>query len=101
VDASEAALFVFVRLHSAVGNEEKVRAALTKVVRASRSEPGCVSIHAFRSARDPRLFFIHSVWNQGDAFDLHAQMPHTVTFIETVDGLLDERREVARTHAIV
>lgn len=97
---SEAALFVFVRLHSAPGNEDAIRAALTMVVRASRAEPGCVSIHAFRSARDPRLFFIHSVWTDADAFDRHARMPHTVEFIETVDQLLDEPREVIRTHQV-
>ena len=101
VDAmSDAALFVFVRLHSGLGNEDKVRAALTMVVTASRAEPGCVSIHAFRSRRDPQLFFIHSVWKDADAFDRHAGLPHTVAFIEIVDGLLDEPREVTRTSQI-
>ncbi len=101
VDAtSDAALFVFVRLHSGLGNEDKVRAALTMVVTASRAEPGCVSIHAFGSGRDPQLFFIHSVWKDADALDRHAKLPHTVEFMETVDGLLDEPREVTRTRRI-
>jgi len=99
--SSDAALFVFVRLHSAAGNEDRVCDALMAVVKTSRLEPGCVSIHAFRSAGDRRLFFIHSVWNDGGAFDIHAQLPHTVTFMQTVDGLLDERREVTRTHRFV
>ena len=99
--SSDAALFVFVRLHSAAGNEDRVCDALMAVVKSSRLEPGCVSIHAFRSAGDRRLFFIHSVWNDGGAFDIHAQLPHTVTFMQTVDGLLDERREVTRTHRFV
>jgi quinol monooxygenase YgiN len=97
---SDAALFVFVRLHSGLGNEDRIRAALTKVVSASRAEPGCVSIHAFRSGRDPQLFFIHSVWKDADAFDRHAGLPHTVEFIEVVDRLLDEPREVTRTSRI-
>jgi quinol monooxygenase YgiN len=98
---SDDALFVFIRLHAARGNEDTISAELTRVVTASRSEPGCVSIHAFRSARDVRLFLIHSVWNDADAFDNHATMPHTVSFIETVDVLLDEPREVTRTHRLV
>ena len=98
---SELSVFVFVRLHSAPGNEDKVRAALTSVVTASRAEAGCVDIHAFRSFRDPRLFFIHSVWKDADAFDLHATLSHTVEFIDTVDRLLDEPRQVARTGRIV
>jgi quinol monooxygenase YgiN len=98
---SEAALFVFVRLHSGFGNEDSVRAALTRVVTASRAEVGCVSIHAFQSGRDPQLFFIHSVWKDADAFDRHAKLPHTLEFIATVDELLDEPREVIRTRRIV
>jgi quinol monooxygenase YgiN len=100
VDAASVTLFVFVRLHSRLGNEDKVRTALTMVVTASRTEPGCVSIHAFQSSRDPRRFFIHSVWKDADAFDGHAKLPHTLDFMETVDGLLDEPREVIRTSRI-
>ena len=96
----EDALFVFVRLHSRVGDADKVTGALTSVVNASRSELGCVSIHAFRSARDPQLFFIHSVWKDADAFDRHAEMRHTVDFIQAVDGFLDEPREVTRTRRL-
>ena len=70
------------------------------VVTASRAEPGCVSMNAFRSGRDPQLFFIHSVWKDADAFDRHAKLPHTVAFIETVDRLVDQPREVTRTHRI-
>lgn len=87
---SKRLVFVFVRLHSAPGNEDKVRAALTSVVTASRTEPGCVDIHAFTSFRDPQLFFIHSVWKDTDVFGLHAKLPHTVEFIDTFDRLLDE-----------
>jgi quinol monooxygenase YgiN len=98
---SENTLFVFVRLHSRRGHEEQVRDALTKVVTSSRTEAGCVGIHAFRSGRDPQLFFIHSVWKDGGAFDRHATLPHTRSFIETVDQLLDEPREVTRTSQII
>jgi quinol monooxygenase YgiN len=92
--------FVFVRLHSAPGNEDHVIAALNAVVTASRTEAGCVSMHAFRSIRDLRLFFIHSVWQDAEAFDLHAKLPHTVEFLERVDPLLDEPRSVSRTSRI-
>jgi quinol monooxygenase YgiN len=93
-------LFVFVRLHARAGHEDEVFAALTAVVTASREEPGCVSMHAFRSVRDPQRFFIHSVWKDAHAFNLHAKLPHTLRFMETVDGLVDEPREVTRTTRI-
>ena len=88
---------VFVRLHAAPGNDEQVHDALRTVVVASRAEPGCLALDAFRSPRDPRRFFIHSVWRDAAAFDGHARLPHTIRFIETVDALVDEPREVTRT----
>jgi len=93
-------LDVFVHLHSAPGREQDVLAALSAVVIASRTEPGCASIHAFQSTANPRLFFIHSVWESSHAFDHHATRPHTRTFIEQVDPLLGQPREVHRTHRL-
>jgi quinol monooxygenase YgiN len=96
----DARLFVFVRLHAAQGSGDAVRAAVNKVVTASRVESGCVRIDAFQSERDRQLFFIHSVWTDAEAFNLHATLPHTIEFIETVDSLVDEPRQVARTRLI-
>jgi quinol monooxygenase YgiN len=93
-------LDVFVRLHSAPGREQDVSAALSAVVTASRTEAGCVSMYAFQSNGDPRLFFIHSVWRSPQDFDQHATLPHTTTFIAEVDQMLDQTREVHRTRQL-
>jgi quinol monooxygenase YgiN len=50
--------------------------------------------------RDRRLFFIHSRWVDEAALEEHARLPHTVRFLERVDALLDQAREVARTEMI-
>ena len=47
-----------------------------------------MSINAFGSIRDPKLFYIHSRWKDEAAFDNHAQLPHTIRFIETVKSLI-------------
>jgi quinol monooxygenase YgiN len=94
-------LFVFVRMHAASEHDQHVDAAIRAVVAASRAEPGCVTIHGYRSVRDPHRFVIHSVWRDADAFDTHARLPHTIEFIKTVDPLLAEPREVTRTHEFV
>ena len=93
-------LYGFVRLHAREGEECGVEEALREVTNLSREEVGCVSIHAFRSMRDRRLFFIHSRWVDESAFQLHGGLPHTVRFLEQVDPLLDQPREVARTEMI-
>jgi len=62
--------------------------------------PGCLAINAFRSVRDPRLFYIHSRWIDEAAFDIHAELPHTVTFLERVTALIDHPLDVTRTTSL-
>jgi quinol monooxygenase YgiN len=93
-------LYGFVRLHAREGEESAVEQTLREVTGLSREETGCLSIHAFRSMRDRRLFFIHSRWVDETAFQAHGALPHTVRFLERVDALLDQPREVARTEMI-
>jgi quinol monooxygenase YgiN len=92
--------YVFVRLHAREGEESAVEQALRDVAGPSRKEKGCLSFHLFRSARDRRLFYIHSRWMDKAAFQTHAKLPHTVRFLGRVDALLDQSRDVTRTELI-
>lgn len=92
--------YVFVRLLARAGEESAVEAELRAVMGPSREEPGCLNFHLFRSMREPRLFFIHSSWVDPAAFQKHAELAHTKRFLERVDPLLDQPREVARTEMI-
>jgi quinol monooxygenase YgiN len=92
--------YVFVRLHAREGEERAVEEALREVTAPSREEPGCLSFHIFRSMRDRRLFYIHSRWVDEAAFHAHADLPHTVRFLQRVDALLDQPRDVTRTEMI-
>lgn len=92
--------YVFVKLHARQGEESAVEEALREVTGPSRQEAGCLSFQTFRSMRDPRLFFIHSRWVDSDAFQKHAELAHTVRFLERVDALLDKPRDVTRTEMI-
>ncbi len=91
---------MFARFHSRAGKESDVADALRAVVKASREEAGCLSIHAFRSIRDPGLLYIHSRWQDENAFEVHATLPHTVRFIERVEPLIDHPLEVTRAELI-
>ena len=93
-------LFIFARFHARSGNEAAVADALREVVGPSSEEPGCVSIHAFRSVRDPRLFYIHSRWKDEAAFDHHGGLPHTVRFVERMAPLIDHAFDVTRAARI-
>ena len=94
-------LCIFARFHARPGNEAAVAAALREVISPTREEPGCLAIHAFRATRDPRLFYIHSRWADEAAFDRHADLPHTVNFLERVQALIDHPLDVNRAEQIV
>lgn len=93
-------LFIFARFHARPGNESAVAETLLDVLAPTREEPGCLSIHAFRSNRDSQLFYIYSRWNDEAAFDYHVGMPHTVRFVERVEPLIDHPLDVTRTGLI-
>ena len=90
-------LFIFARFHAREGAEDDVAAALRDVIPPTRREPGCLGIEAFRSTRNPRLFYIHSRWKDEAAFERHAGLPHTVRFVARVEALIDHPLDVSRT----
>ena len=93
-------LFIFARFHAGEGQEAAVAAALRAVIAPTRAEPGCIEINAYRSTRDPRLFFIHSHWRDEAAFEVHATLPHTRQFIERVQTLIDHPLDISRTRPL-
>jgi len=93
-------LFVFIRMQARAGCEADVEHAIRAVLEPSRQEPGCLAIDGFRSTHNRQLFFIHSRWTDEPAFDRHAALLHTIRFIERVDPLLEQPREVCRTALI-
>jgi quinol monooxygenase YgiN len=93
-------LFIFASFHAKEGMQESVAATIQEVLAPTRREAGCVRIDAFAAKRDARLFYVHSRWKDESAFDLHAQLPHTVRFVEKMQALIDHPLEVIRTHLI-
>lgn len=93
-------LFVFARFHAREGQETAVATTLREEVGQSRTERGCLAHAAYRSLRDPRLFWIHSRWIDEAAFDVHAGLPHTVRFVARIEPLIDHPLDVTRTYAI-
>ncbi len=94
-------LVIFARFRAREGHEAALEAALREVTSITRElEPGCLAIAPYRSVRDPRLFFIQSRWVDETAFDLHATLPHTLRFLDRVQGLIDHPLDVNRTRVL-
>lgn len=82
------------------GKETEFREELLRVVEATRSEIGCVAIYAFESLREPFAFAVHSEWADEAAFELHAQLPHTVRFLDAAKELLSHPVQGLRSRQI-
>jgi quinol monooxygenase YgiN len=93
-------LFIFAWFHARAGQETGVESTLRKVIAPTRQESGCLSIHAFRSIRDARLFYIHSRWVDEAAFDNHVGQQYTKQFVEEVEPLVDHELDTTRANLI-
>ena len=93
-------IYIFAKFHALEGKEAEATEALKEVLGPTRNEPGCICIHAFRSVRDGRLFYIHSKWKDEEAFENHAQLPHTMRFQKRMETLITHGFEVNRTELI-
>jgi quinol monooxygenase YgiN len=89
-----------VRLEPHPGREPEFREELMRVIEPTRSEDGCLGIHAFEAIREPLVFAIHSEWVDEGAFERHAQLPHTVRFVEAAKELLTHPIEGLRSRQI-
>lgn len=86
-----------VRFEPQPGKAAEFREELSRVIPPTQAEPGCVSIWAFESLREPLTFAIHSEWIDEAAFEVHAQQPHTVRFVEAAEMLLTHPIQGLRT----
>ena len=93
-------LFIFARFHAGEGREDGLAALLADAVARTRTEPGCITIAAYRALRDPRLFFIHSRWVDEAAFQRHADLSATIAFAEAAQALIDHPLDVIRSAAL-
>lgn len=90
-------LYFFAKFHITEGREQDAEKAMRLVLGLSRKEPGCIYIRAFHSTSDSQVFLIHSCWADEQAFDEHANLPHTIAFLRAMEGLVDQPAEMNRT----
>ncbi len=75
------------------GEEERIAAALRRMVPATQAEPGCEHYYAHRSQTDPRDFVLYERYRDDAAFQAHQETEHFQRWVvgEAIPRL--ERRE--------
>jgi quinol monooxygenase YgiN len=58
------------------GEEQRVAAAISKLVDPSRAEPGCLVYRTHRDLDDPRVFFLYEEYTEQAAYEAHAESDH-------------------------
>ncbi len=76
------------------------RQEMLRNLEPTRAEIGCVAIYLFESLREPFVFAIHSEWVDEAAFELHAELPHTLRFLKAAENLLTHPVKGLRTREI-
>lgn len=90
------AFYIFARFQAREGAEKDLVKAFREMLPPVRAEAGCLGIDVFEATRVTGVFYIHSSWTDEDAFDRHAEMPHTVRFLKHAQPLLTHELEVTR-----
>lgn len=91
---------IFARFEAREGREAQLVEAFREMLPRVRAERGCMAINVFRATRAAGLFYIHSRWVDEEAFDRHAQMHHTLLFVERAQQLIAHDLQVVRTRLI-
>jgi quinol monooxygenase YgiN len=82
-----------VHLQAAAGREEEAAAQLSKLVPATRSEPGCVTYLLHRDPQDATKFMFYEEFRNQDALEAHGKAPHFqewVAYQAAHGGLIEE-----------
>jgi quinol monooxygenase YgiN len=94
-------LIIIARFHAREKEEAAVRAALAEQIAYVRKhEPDCLFTDAYSSGRKAGLFWIYARWRDEAAFDIHAELPNTRSFIAKMEGLIDHPFDATRASSI-
>jgi quinol monooxygenase YgiN len=89
------AYVVIARWSAKAGEEGAAAAVLSKLIPATRAEPGCLIYQAHRDPDDPRVFLLYEQYADEDAFQAHTESAHFRRYVldEAAPHLESRQRE--------
>lgn len=89
-------IYIVAQFHAKPRCQQQLSDTLLAALEPTRAERGCIEIHLCRALRDPATFFITSVWTDEEAFEKHAELPHTTAFLSRVVQWIDHEVRAVR-----
>lgn len=83
---------VCVNVHVQPEHVEDFKAAIFKNHDGTRKEPGNLRFDVLQDLEDPTRFFLYEVYVSEEGFKEHQQTEHYLTWRETVQGWMAEKR---------
>ncbi|WP_238368468.1 putative quinol monooxygenase [Mesobacterium pallidum] len=78
-------IFVAMQIRARPGASDRLAAAMTVMMSATREEAGCVSYTYSRDLTDPDLFHLCEIWQSRPEMVAHIEQPHSAVFVETLE----------------
>ncbi|GAB2539562.1 putative quinol monooxygenase [Nocardia heshunensis] len=69
------------------GLADAFRERIVELVRAVRTEPGCVTFTAYEARDLPGRFYLYEIYTNAAAFNAHLQTRHVHEFIASIPAL--------------
>jgi quinol monooxygenase YgiN len=88
-------------LEAGEGCEQLLIEELSRLVRASRQEAGCLLFDVYRVAARSSTFALHEVWSVRAAMEAHARNFHTTRFRITVEKYLAHPMETLELEELI
>lgn len=82
-----------------VDNLAAGRAAMARVIAASRAEPGCLAYAYAEDVLEPGLLRVNEAWESREALAVHFAAPHMQLWRQEREALGMTGREVTAYHA--
>ena len=85
---------VIARVRAKHGMEHRVREELSRLIKPTRAEAGCINYDLHDSPSDPQLFLFHENWQSLAHLDAHRHSPHLLHWRDVSADLLETPPDV-------
>tara|TARA_R110002072_G_scaffold72080_3_gene172576 strand:- start:360 stop:683 length:324 start_codon:yes stop_codon:yes gene_type:complete len=77
-------IFVAMQIRARPDCADRLSAAMSDMMAASRQDAGCVTYTYSRALNDPDLFHLCEIWQDRPVMLAHIDQPHSVAFVTTL-----------------